>query len=90
MNRFLTGATATALGLALCGTAQADGRHGHVSDERNPNPDCDSDGLRYLGPWRAPLDWNDWQYFDHWWVDPNDLRHFESWRADQHCFNNHR
>jgi hypothetical protein len=71
VNRFLTHATAMALGLALCGIAKADGRTGHEGFERDRTADCDRDALRLPFYWdgdalRLPFYWDGLRYFDSW------------------------
>ena len=50
MNRILTSVTAMPLGLALCGTAQADARNDYRFDrfERDRNADRDLDDPRHF------------------------------------------
>lgn len=92
MNRFLTSATAMALGLALCGLANADGRNGQRIDrerfERGRNAECGRDDLRYFDRWRLQLDRDELRYFDDWRLDfaPEDLRYYENWQINHYCF----
>ena len=82
MNRFLTSATAMTLGLASCGNSMADDR------TKRPDPyalqrttECERDMRDYFRSW-FQYDAEALQYFDDWWIGPDDLRHFDYGQAD--------
>jgi hypothetical protein len=99
MNRFLTMATAIALGLSSCGIAKGGGRTELCGYERfEPNrPSNGARDLCHVNYWGWRFDWDELRYVypwwfdlygDHynpWWSDPNDLRYFDYWQVERIC-----
>jgi hypothetical protein len=70
MNRYLAGATAIGLALSLGGIAGAEFRNGHRADEerldRARNPSGDDNAPWILDAWKPDFDPNELRYFDYW------------------------
>jgi hypothetical protein len=87
MNRFLTMATAIALGLSSCGIAMAGGQT-ELCGYEPLEPNRPSNGARdmcHVNRWGWRLDGDELRYVYPWWSDPHDLRYFDYWQDENIC-----